>query len=477
MKRKFTPIFALLILTLVTLACGGSEDATPEAPAPTNTSAPAPTSTPVESEEETKESPTDYDTVFPLPDDVQDFFGDGGESDISFQTSLSLDEAIEFYRQALADMGLTEYELLTGIEEDGFSLVFLSWDNGEELVLQGVDFGDTINISIRLEEVVDSAVTTPPDTTLGDELRSEMGGFACQTIPDYTVEEAFGFASMEAPDADPELGPAIMMIGSGFEEGEAEVTTNEELYDEFVSDLEAGIEVSEPRETTVGGIPGLVTDIGGAVEGQEMAGRIVFVAVSPTQNFVMFGVAPADRWDDELAPLFDGVVASVTFFEPDLEFTFDDITTGEEISQWATSASASSEYGNPDWAASQATGEPDTIIEECADLPTAWASQGSDTVEWLELYYDTPVYPTEVNIIQTHSPDQVVMVELVDTEGTYHEVYTGEPENLWGECPYTLSILVWADYQAVGVKITIDQSVIPVTWNEIDAVELVGIPE
>ena len=166
----------------------------------------------------------------------------------------------------------------------------------------------------------------------------------------------------------------------------------------------------------------------------------------------------------------------LTIEEP-IEFTFDDITTGEEISQWATSASASSEYGNPDWAASQATGEPDTIIEECADLPTAWASQGSDTVEWLELYYDTPVYPTEVNIIQTHSPDQVVMVELVDTEGTYHEVYTGEPENLWGECPYTLSILVWADYQAVGVKITIDQSVIPVTWNEIDAVELVGIPE
>ena len=69
------------------------------------------------------------------------------------------------------------------------------------------------------------------------------------------------------------------------------------------------------------------------------------------------------------------------------------------------------------------------------------------------------------------------MVELVDTEGTYHEVYTGEPENLWGECPYTLSILVWVDYQTVGVKITIDQSVIDTTWNEIDAVELVGVSE
>jgi hypothetical protein len=33
-----------------------------------------------------------------------------------------------------------------------------------------------------------------------------------------------------------------------------------------------------------------------------------------------------------------------------------------------------------------------------------------------------------------------------------------------------------ADYQALGVKITIDQSVLQ-EWLEIDAVELVGVPE
>jgi hypothetical protein len=299
-----------------------------------------------------------------------------------------------------------------------------------------------------------------------------VGGFAFQVIPGYTVEEAFGFASMEAPDADPDTGPATMLIGAVVEES----TTSEQLYDEFVGDLETGVEVSEPWEVIVGGVPGLAVDVSGTEGDQDFAARLVLVAVTPTQSFTMIGMAPPERWDDELAPLFDAVLASISFFEPDLSFELPG-EEGEEVRQWATSATASSEYGNPSWAASQATGAPDTIIEECADLPTAWASQGSDTVEWLELYYDTPVYPTEVNIIQTHSPDQVVMVELIDTEGTYHEVYTGEPENLWEKCPYTLSILVWADYQAVGVKITIDQSVIEPTWNEIDAVELVGVSD
>jgi hypothetical protein len=97
-------------------------------------------------------------------------------------------------------------------------------------------------------------------------------------------------------------------------------------------------------------------------------------------------------------------------------------------------------------------------------------------VEWLELVYETPVIPTEINIIQTHSPDQVVKVELIDRAGLYHEIYTGVPVDRWMECPFTLSISVDVDYAVGGLKITIDQSVIASPWNEIDAVELVGFP-
>jgi len=149
---------------------------------------------------------------------------------------------------------------------------------------------------------------------------------------------------------------------------------------------------------------------------------------------------------------------------------------GDEIRQWAKYAYASSSYSDPDWHATQATGAPDTLVDECEDLPTAWASEGSDTVEWLELVYETPVIPTEIDIIQTHSPNQVVKVELIDSAGLYQEVYTGVPADHWGECPYTLSIPVNVNFAAGGLKITIDQSVIGTSWNEIDAVELVGYP-
>ena len=145
---------------------------------------------------------------------------------------------------------------------------------------------------------------------------------------------------------------------------------------------------------------------------------------------------------------------------------------GGEIRQWASSATASSQYGDPQWSASQATGAPDT--PDCGDSIMAWTAASKDTVEWLELRYGVPVHPTQVNILQSNSPDQVAFVDLLDTEGEYHDIYVGQPEGR-RECPYTLSIPVEdADYMAVGIKVTIDQSVIRAPWNEIDAVELVG---
>ncbi|MBZ0277204.1 MAG: hypothetical protein K8I60_13735, partial [Anaerolineae bacterium] len=45
------------------------------------------------------------------------------------------------------------------------------------------------------------------------------------------------------------------------------------------------------------------------------------------------------------------------------------------IRQWASSATATSEYSSPNWSAAQATGAPDT--NGCSDLSTAWASASS----------------------------------------------------------------------------------------------------
>lgn len=317
------------------------------------------------------------------------------------------------------------------------------------------------------------------ETQLGDVYTSKEGGFSFQTIPGYEVEEFMGFVNTRSPD-DEEV--ALMLVGSLLEES----SDLESLYQNALEEAEQDgedVEFTNRRDVTVNGIPGIAVDVSGPYEGKDMLGRMVIVAVSPTQEFRMIGIAPADRWEAELEPLFEATLATVQLFEAEpSEMDFEEETEEEaeapqveEVRQWATSATASSEYSSQGWAAMQATGEPDTIVTECEDAVTAWASSGSDTVEWLELGFDTPVVPTEINIIQTHAPDQVVQVEVIDTGGAYHTVYTGEPENLWELCPYTLTVFVdGIDFVVDGVKITIDQSVIETSWNELDAVELVG---
>jgi len=143
----------------------------------------------------------------------------------------------------------------------------------------------------------------------------------------------------------------------------------------------------------------------------------------------------------------------------------------EVIRQWAIFATASSEYGNPDFSAFQATGAPEAT--ECVDDPNSWASSQIDGVDWLELLYETPVYPDQINIYQNNLPDQVVKVEVIDPDLNYHTIYTGEP--FIAECPYTLTIdITDIDFPVAGVKLTVDQSQLGASWDEIDAVELVG---
>ncbi len=146
---------------------------------------------------------------------------------------------------------------------------------------------------------------------------------------------------------------------------------------------------------------------------------------------------------------------------------------GSELRQWATAARASSHYGGGnDWSPDKATGAPD--VPACSDNADAWASEGQDTVEWIELTYATPVHVTLVKIVQTYNPTQIVKVELIDTDGKAHAVYDGKPKKV--TCPQTLNISFQkTSYLVNRVKITIDQSALGLGWNEIDAVELVGV--
>ncbi|MFC1996557.1 hypothetical protein ACFLXI_02980 [Chloroflexota bacterium] len=144
-----------------------------------------------------------------------------------------------------------------------------------------------------------------------------------------------------------------------------------------------------------------------------------------------------------------------------------------QLRQWATDAEASSEFADPEWSALQATGAPDT--PRCGDYQTAWATAGSDTVETLVLSYTLSVHVTGVNIIQSFNPNQVIQVELVGIFDRAATIFEGQPMQVDQPCPYTLSIPVNRTQGGYNkVRITVDQSVLGLGWNQIDAVELIG---
>jgi hypothetical protein len=142
----------------------------------------------------------------------------------------------------------------------------------------------------------------------------------------------------------------------------------------------------------------------------------------------------------------------------------------EFLMQWATGATASSQYGPDEWSALQATGVAD--VADCSEESRSWASLDTK-VDWLELTYDEPVRPSDIRIHEVWSPGSIVKVEVKDLSDTYHTVYEATP-SLRGGCLYTLDIRVTSVAELVNkVRVTVDQRVRG-DWNEIDAVRLNG---
>lgn len=146
--------------------------------------------------------------------------------------------------------------------------------------------------------------------------------------------------------------------------------------------------------------------------------------------------------------------------------------TPEMMSQWANEATASSAFGIPDWSPNRAIGAPE--IDLCADDPRAWASARGNGVEWLQLSYPRPVDALEVRVYQTYGRGAISRVTLFDVEGTGHVVWEGVDEV--EPCPGMLAVRV-ADLPlpVATVRIDLDESRTG-GWNQIDAVELIGVP-
>jgi hypothetical protein len=319
------------------------------------------------------------------------------------------------------------------------------------------------------------------DNNSGEEYISESGGFSFIKVEGYDFNDSFGIVEMTAPNATTETGPGIMVMGGLMEQE----LTNDDLLESMKSQAST-IDIGKTKKTKVDGISGLLADLSGDYNGIKIKGQIFMAMYSPKQQFVIMALSPEGQWK-ETEPVFEAVLDSVKFFEAspfvssnDGSYESDDSETNtliasepQLIRQWASEAYAESEYSSTDWAASQATGAPD--VDTCGDNVNAWASTSSIGTDSIELVYDIPVSPTEINIYQSYNPSQVVEVDIIDLNGEAWIAWSGEPEYI-ETCPDLMTITLELDEPLYidRVVIYIDQSVLQTGYNEIDAVELVG---
>lgn len=183
---------------------------------------------------------------------------------------------------------------------------------------------------------------------------------------------------------------------------------------------------------------------------------------------VLIAVLPGGTGDETVAEILHSIQFSPVTGE---------VLPNEEIRQWATRASGSSQYGKDRWGFMQTTGEPNT--EVCGDIDTAWASATSSGRDTLVLEYDQAVIPTQINVYETYTPGSIISIEVGSSvTGEWSEPLPNsvdEPGNT--PCPGIFTVDISdIDTPVDLVRITLDQS-IGGSWNEIDAVELVGVQD
>jgi hypothetical protein len=143
------------------------------------------------------------------------------------------------------------------------------------------------------------------------------------------------------------------------------------------------------------------------------------------------------------------------------------------ILQYASSVIGySSQWSTSDWGAQKVLNAPDTFTY--GDIRTAWAPSSRDgTLEWISVGFGSPVYASGATIRETSGNGFVYKVDLIDTLGKLHTVWSGVDNSAQGT-PVDFSVS-WntTSYLVSGVKVYTNTSH-STTWEEIDAIQLAG---
>jgi hypothetical protein len=149
--KHIRSLLFLIVLVLASLACGlfGGAEGLGDGLSP-DLESPSEGISPSSGSEGDAEVP---ENEFPLPPDVENYM-DLGNGGINFQTAMSLDAVVSFYRDAFENAGYVERDITTVVNDTTFSIVWDGHPSGKAIVVQGVDLGDgTVNVNVRFEGV------------------------------------------------------------------------------------------------------------------------------------------------------------------------------------------------------------------------------------------------------------------------------------------------------------------------------------
>jgi hypothetical protein len=160
---------------------------------------------------------------------------------------------------------------------------------------------------------------------------------------------------------------------------------------------------------------------------------------------------------------------------PESRYRIDELLQGIRVDaegrvhEWASDATASSEYSPTDWSAKQVVGPPDTL--QAGDARTAWAAKEADAgMEWLRVTFPLPLRISRIRVLETYVPGGIVAVDVIGQDGVRRRAWEGNDPG--GEAP------VWFEAElhgAIGREAVIVLDTRKNSgWEEIDAVELVG---
>lgn len=159
--------------------------------------------------------------------------------------------------------------------------------------------------------------------------------------------------------------------------------------------------------------------------------------------------------------------------------TTEDGYINDAKAQWATSAKASSSYGYDSAPAADDKASYTPWQATGAVNGESWSNKNQTVgFDWLEAGFDKPVSASEIRVVLEtgHGAKGITKIELLDTEGKAHTVWSGLSDSKRDERgPRTWIVRKFEPtaYQVKGAKITFANNV-ENDYSYIDAVQLVG---